>query len=549
LKKTFGWTLVLVILGGIVNARADLNDTPLPTDDPKAVALYNACSKGDLAQVKSLVASDAPLDGQVGSLRSTPLIEAADDAREDILDFLISSKANLNLADAEGSTPLLHACWKENIDCALALIDAGADVNRASKWGRTPLMYAANHGGDRIIEDLLQHKVDINANCNQGPAIQWAVSDGELSTVKLLGDAGANPNLGPTGRGAIQYTGLCTAAANNNLELIDYLIGIKADVNGAGPQGDTPLMAAAAWRRPEAIEQLFAHGADPNLKDKEGKTALMTACLYQDYNCIRALLAGKADPDVTDSQGETALTQAGDTGETWMIEMLKQAGARRTDLHILAKGLDGPGLAPARAWGLAVGAIYAQRDGANPRVLGGHLNEANEKTMLQRDWRIHDKESLLNELEDLRTHGHHMFYRDSGAKFAQMSDDQFNQFIAQHADKAIMIRAMRASYVKWKDRTGLAWDLCRSANLVSCGFCAHYIDENEAWSRLVDIARTAQASFGSWQELSDNFLDGREIWAGTRDARFEACSQLLLNPKDPNSPWNKSPWKTDLSAN
>ena len=62
------------------------------------------------------------------------------------------------------------------------------------------------------------------------------------------------------------------------------------------------------------------------------------------------------------------------------------------------------------------------------------------------------------------------------------------------------------------------------------------------------IAKQTQDIFSSWQELSDNFLDGREIWAGARDPKFDACARLLLNPKDPNSPWNNIPWNTDLAG-
>jgi hypothetical protein len=115
-------------------------------------------------------------------------------------------------------------------------------------------------------------------------------------------------------------------------------------------------------------------------------------------------------------------------------------------------------------------------------------------------------------------------------------------------EQAAGAKGLRAGYIKWKDRVGLAWDLCRMANLVNVGYDMHYISEEEAWSFLQVIARQTQAAFGSWQEMSDNFLDGREGWYGKRDPRYDACAQLLLNPGDPNSPWNQAPWKTDLSS-
>jgi len=62
----------------------------------------------------------------------------------------------------------------------------------------------------------------------------------------------------------------------------------------------------------------------------------------------------------------------------------------------------------------------------------------------------------------------------------------------------------------------------------------------------MDNALKVQGSFTSWQEMNDNFLDGREMWAEWDDTRYEACAKLLLNPQDPNSPWNQLPWNTEL---
>jgi hypothetical protein len=330
--------------------------------------------------------------------------------------------------------------------------------------------------------------------------------------------------------------------------MIDYLLGLKADVNSPGTDGSTPLMAATNYGHPEAIERLVDNGANVDLKNKYGRTALIVACGAGKVDCIRILADRKADLNLTDPRGETALTIAGDTGDVDIVELLKNKGAKRTDVHIIAKGEPDQPLSPAHAWALSVGAIYTQRGGANPKILGGGYSAEERQSMLKEGWNISDKESLLQELDDLRDRGHHSLYQDEGAKLAEMSDDQFNQYLAAHSDKTAEIKAMRASYLKWKEKSGWAWDICRSGNLVIAGFAAHYLNEKEAWDRLMAIAKQAQGIFSSWQELSDNFLDGREIWAEQRDPRFEACAQLLLNPKDPNSPWNQNPWNTNLSG-
>jgi ankyrin repeat protein len=526
------------------------DDTPLPTDDPKVVALYQACTKGDPATVKSLVEGGAAIDGTVGTGKFTSLMEAVYKDNIDIVKYLIDHHAKLDQVDYEGSPPLLHACSGSHLDCADALIDAGANVSLGSKYGRTPLMYAAQHGDDRIVKDLLDHKVALDANCDQGPALYWAACNDQLSTVKLLAEAGANLNLIPNGARPDTYSALGTAAANNDLRMVDYLISKNADVNGVGgAAGRTPLMAAADYKRTEAMERLLDHGAKADAKNKDGQTALMIACGDAKNASVRALLDHGVDPNVTDPRGETALTIAGDIGEAELVEMLKSKGALRTDVHIINKGDPAQPLSPTHAWTEGVAAIYTQRGGFNPKMLGGGAPAEGRRSMLQDDWGVKDKDSLLKELDDLRNSGHHAQYQKEGKQLAGMSNDQFVKLLADNPDTIEKIKAIRASYLKWKDRSGLAWDMCRSANLVNAGFTSKYLTEQEAWDRLMAIARQAQGVFNSWQEMSDNFLDGREMWSGRRDPHFEACAQLLLNPKDPNSPWNQNPWKTNLSGN
>jgi ankyrin repeat protein len=539
-------SLGITLLGMFRVQGAD--DSPLPTDHPEAVALYQASAQGDLSQVKKLVEGGAPIDGKIGKYLFTPLIGAADGNHPEVVDYLISRLANVDVPDSQGSTPLLHACWTNHTDCALALIDGGAHVNSGSSAGRTPLMYASMHGNDKIVTDLIAHRVRLNDNCTEGPALHWAASGNHLTTVKLLCAAGADPNLLPSGNGSPLYSVLGCAASNGNLDMIDYLLGLGQDVNGPGTDGSTPLMAATDYGRIDAMGHLLGKGAQIDLKDKKGETALMRACEAGKMASIHALVERKADLDATDPRGETALTIAGDTGQMEVVDYLKTQGAQRTEVHIIARQDPPQPLSPDHAWALAVGAIYAQRFNGNTKVLGEGYAAEDSQTMLSRDWKIRDKGGLFQELDDLRDHGHHSTYQAEGAALALMSDGQFNKLLASQPDQAVAIKATRASYIKWKERSGLAWDLCRAANLVSNAFSAHYINEQEAWERLMEIARLAQSHFGSWREMSDNFLDGREIWADQRDARFEACAQLLLNPKDPNSPWNQNSWKTELPA-
>jgi ankyrin repeat protein len=545
-----GLQISVLLLISLSIARADdaATDTA-PTDNPDEVALAKAADKGNLDDVKKLVFQGVDIDSNTGSYGETPLGNAADNDHLDVLQFLLDKGARPDFADHEGSTPLLHACNTDHTDCALALINAGANVNLASNWRRTPLMYATQKGNDTIVKALLDHKADIDANCSGGPAVFWAISNDKLSTLKILVEAGANLTLVPEGDDTRMhvYTLMATAAETGDPKLIDYLIDKGQSPESADANGQTALMVAVNWQNPKSINELLAKGAKIDAKDSKGRTALMQASFWGNLNMVKLLLDKGADINATDNQGETALTIAGDRGEMWVVDVLAKKNPERTDIHIIAKDPPAQPLSTAQSWALAVALPYPQINGEDPHVLGFN-STADVVAQLKLDWGVHDKDSLVKTLDTLRDLGQHTGFQAEGARLAAMADADFDSLVTAHPDKADHLKALRASYVKWKDKSGLAWDICRSANLVNMGYDANYITEDEAWARLLEIARTAQSNFTSWQELSDNFLDGREIWANKRSPDFEACAKLLLDPTEQNSPWNQLPWQTDLAS-
>jgi hypothetical protein len=312
-------------------------------------------------------------------------------------------------------------------------------------------------------------------------------------------------------------------------------------------------MAAAFWSKADSVTELLAMGAKINAKDNKGRTALMEAAFVGDTKMIELLLNKGADMDATDNQGETALTLAGDRGLVEVVDLLTKKGAKRTDLHLIATDPSPEPLTTAQAWALAVVALYPQINGQNPHTLGfnphllGFNATTDEAPLLKDGWGITGHDSLIKVLDDLHDHGDHAEYQNQGIALSRLSDTDLQNLIEEHIDKVVQIKATRDSYNKWQARTGLAWDICRAGYVINLAYDAHYLTEQEAWDRLMALARDAQANFSSWQELSDNFLDGREIWHNKREPAWDACAKLLLNPKETNSTWNQLSWKTDLT--
>jgi len=575
--------LFILLLGGML--RADEVGQPpaigdIPDDSPDTI-LAKACDEGDLTPVMTLIEQGAPVNGTFGEHQFTPLMVAAT-KHFDVTLYLISKGAKLDAVDNEGNTALLHACFVDSGDCAQELLESGADPDLANQAGRTPLMNAARNGDEPLVKALLNHHANVNTVTAEGSALWWAVTRDKIEVAKMLIDAGADlvlkyktppdpkkPRLSLMGeaarvgdlnlidllldhdmdadaRGDDGTTALMIAAERPKTDVLEVLLQKGANANLQNQAGETALMRAAKHDRPQAIDLLHQVQARLDTTDLDGKTALIWAAMTRSSRAARALVDDGADFDIADRQGETALTWAGDCGLVEIVDLLRQRGAHRTDVHIIPKGDPPQPLPPARAWAMSVAAIYFQRTGLNPKILGGNLDPVNEQNVLKREWNVTDKTTLEARLDDLRDHGDRATDQTDGLRMGIMSTDQFNQLLLATMAQAGHLKAARVSYFKWKERSGLAWDLCRAANLVNVGFAAGYIDANEAWDRLLAFARQTKAGFSSWKEMSDNFLDGREIWAGKRDPHFDACAQLLLNDQDHNSPWTQNPWKTDL---
>lgn len=107
----------------------------------------------------------------------------------------ISSQPELvEVQDKRGSTPLILACYYNNSDIVRFLIDKVKDINGSSKDG-SPLMAAAVKGYNSIVKMLLEAGANPNAeDANQTTALHYAAMFKNYDLAVMLIEAGANPN-------------------------------------------------------------------------------------------------------------------------------------------------------------------------------------------------------------------------------------------------------------------------------------------------------------------------------------------------------------------
>ena len=223
-----------------------------------AEPLHEAAKRGDVAEVKRLIAAGASVDALGSSdqkdVVATPLHFAALMGRNAVVELLLASGAVIDAVDRDYGIAPLHLAAMNGHDETLELLaERGADLDRATKDGATPL--------------------------------HFAVQGGHAATVERLVSRGANVELRNWGG----LTPLHLAAQSACDACIAALIVGGADVDAAGSLGQTPVQYAAYGGHESTVELLVSHGADVNATQPNGLTALRLA-EDEGHDAVAALL-------------------------------------------------------------------------------------------------------------------------------------------------------------------------------------------------------------------------------------------------------------------
>nr|XP_033781775.1 ankyrin repeat and SOCS box protein 14 isoform X1 [Geotrypetes seraphini]XP_033781776.1 ankyrin repeat and SOCS box protein 14 isoform X1 [Geotrypetes seraphini]XP_033781777.1 ankyrin repeat and SOCS box protein 14 isoform X1 [Geotrypetes seraphini] len=231
----------------------------------KRTALHEAARLGRKEAVNLLISSGADLDPP-SAYGLTPLALAAQNGHTEIIDIFLHKGADVQAQASDCASILFEAAGGGNADSISLLLEYGADANipkytghlpihRAAyrghlsalkvlipvtnnaaikRSGISPVHSAAAGGHSQCLELLLKSEFDVNfmldSRVRKGyddqrkSALYFAVSNGDIASVKMLLDAGALPNQDPVNC-------LQVALRIGNYELINLLLRHGANVN------------------------------------------------------------------------------------------------------------------------------------------------------------------------------------------------------------------------------------------------------------------------------------------------------------------------------
>ncbi|HWB02026.1 MAG TPA: ankyrin repeat domain-containing protein [Verrucomicrobiales bacterium] len=228
---------LLLKSGADVNAAAELSrtrptgrraETQNKAEPPpwSLTPLGAAIIKRDGDAVRRLLAAKADVNKPFGDAASSPLLFAlamlhstdpedrpGQEKTEEIIKILLESGADWKAALSNGVTAL-HICARLDLVPWLEqAIKAGADVNARDKAGNTALHHAVRAISPDAVRLLLAAGAKADS---QGDASSLATpltiacaskrSDASLSIIKMLLDAGADPNSSRDGKTPLDYT-------------------------------------------------------------------------------------------------------------------------------------------------------------------------------------------------------------------------------------------------------------------------------------------------------------------------------------------------------
>ncbi|CAG2160731.1 unnamed protein product [Oppiella nova] len=155
-----------------------------------------------------------------------------------------------------------------------------------------------------------------------------ACKNGDAIRVRKLINA-SNVNIRDTsGR---KSTPLHFASGFGRKDIVEYLLGLKANVSAEDDGGLQPLHNASSFGHAEVVQLLLRSGADPNAKDNWHFTPLMEAAIKAKIEVCLVLLQNSADPNITNADGKSAIDLADPsvksvlTGEYKKEELLESA--------------------------------------------------------------------------------------------------------------------------------------------------------------------------------------------------------------------------------
>lgn len=266
---------------------------------------------GSLEEKKPQVLLQAYIDFQENSNNEDPEIKY----QKDILfkNLFQHKKTQKYLGHRENAFKLLQASAHYNDPETYAKL-TGYTGGLSLQEKNNILFYAAQSGSQLIFNNVLNYSSDNFTQKfeNNRNMLMCACNGGNLEIVKSIIE---NPErfgvkinqVDDAGNTVLHY--LARSKGQDNIEIIENLIELGANIEAKNKEGQTPLISAVLLGNVALVKELLAKGADVNAVDKDGNTPLIYATHLNNPEIIEAVLsANELDVSHKNNKGVSAYT-------------------------------------------------------------------------------------------------------------------------------------------------------------------------------------------------------------------------------------------------
>ena len=226
-------------------------------------------------------------------------------------------------------TPMHAAASEGQLEALKKLRDHGGDLNCGIQEGKSVLSLAVRSNQERVVEYLLESRVDIAGRGFAETPLHVAAEANHHECARLLIEHGC-----PVGHGRGEEhreTALHVAAANDAHETICLLLKHSADPNAKTQSGGVrPLHLASKNHSIPCMEAIIRGGGAIDAVDADSRPPLHYAVnsnIKGGSAAIRFLAKGGANLDMRDSSGNTALHLAAVNKRLNRVRTLIRVGA------------------------------------------------------------------------------------------------------------------------------------------------------------------------------------------------------------------------------
>lgn len=287
------------------------NDVNKITHDSRTYIFW-AASAGNLPLMAYLIKKRAKTD-IIDSHGLSLLNFTASSGQQNlkIYDFILANGGKISEKDSKGASAILLAAHSFQLESDLLpwFLKKDFDIHATDLEGNGIFNYAAKNLNPKIMEMLISRGVEYkNLNKTGGNAFLFAArgtrgATNDLEAYRYLEKQGLDPNVTTTdGRTPLHIL----AYRNKNMEIFNFFLERKVDINQRDKNGNTAFMNAAARNDIKTLILFSEAGAEINSANTNGITPLMLALQNNTAEVVEFLISNKADVSVKDAEGNTA---------------------------------------------------------------------------------------------------------------------------------------------------------------------------------------------------------------------------------------------------